>query len=189
MTYQLNEIKNPSQGSKKIPKTKYPVRLQQKIVIKPQQQELLHAKIDVPKKLEGRTGVVIPDKKIEESTDLKLSSAGIKVSKDNNISNIAINLNEHNTTLTKNKQIAVFHFLPPQDEEELIEIGPGLLALDKMKAGEIFNTVNQILSTGKVHGKNQPNRPPPNYDKNWFPTTETWPNPENLPSVQNKKLR
>ena len=33
MTYQLKEIKTPSQGRKKIPKTKYPVCLLQKIVI------------------------------------------------------------------------------------------------------------------------------------------------------------
>ena len=51
MTHQLNEIKIPSHGRKKIPKTKYSVCLQQKIVIKPQQQEILYAKIDVPKKL------------------------------------------------------------------------------------------------------------------------------------------
>ena len=102
MTYQLNEIKLPSHGRKKIPKTKYPVCLLQKIVIKPHQQEILYAKIDVPKKLEGHTGIVIPDEEFEETTDLKLSSAVVKVGKDNNISIIAINLNEHNVTLPKN---------------------------------------------------------------------------------------
>ena len=163
-----------------------PVCLLQKIVIKPQQQEILYAKIDVSKKLEGHTGIVIPDEAFEESTDLKLSSAVVKVGKENNISIIAINLSEHNVTITKNKQIAVFQFLSPQDEEELIEIGPDLLALDKMKDGEIFNSVNQILSTGKVHGKSQPKRPPPDYDEIWFPTSETCPNPENLPSFQRK---
>ena len=186
MTYQLNEINIPGQGRKKISKTKYPVCLLQKIVIKPQQQEILYAKIDVPKKLEDHTGIVIPDEAFEASTDLKLSSAVVKVGKDNNISIIAINLNEHNITITKNKHIAVFQFLSPQDEEELIEIGRDLLALDKMKDGEFFNSVNQILSTGKVHGKNQPKRPPPDYDKIWFPTPETCPNPENLPSLQRK---
>ena len=185
MTYQLNEIKIPSHGRKKIPKTKYPVCIQQKMVIKPQQQEILYAKIDVPKKLESQTGIVIPDEAFEESTDLKLSSAVVNVGKDN-ISIIAINLNEHNVTITKNKQIAVFQFLSPQDEKELIEIDPDLLALDKMKDGEFFNSINQILSTGKVHGKKQPKRPPPDYDKIWFPTPETCPNPENLPSLQRK---
>ena len=55
---------------------------------------------------------------------------------------------------------------------------PDLLALDKKKDGEIFKSLNQISSTGKIHGKNQP-KPPPDCDKNWFPTLKTCPNPEN----------
>ena len=78
------------------------------------------------------------------------------------------------------------NFFSPQDEEEMSEIGPDLLALGRMKDREIFNSVNQILSTGKVHGKNQPTRLPPDYDKILFPTPETCPNPENLPSLQRK---
>ena len=156
------------------------------MVIKPQQEEILYAKIDVPKKLEGHTGILIPDETFEENADLKLSPAVVKVAKENNISIIAITLNEHNVTITKNKQIAVFQFLPPEDGEELIEIGPDLLALDKIKDGEIFNSINEILSTRNVHGKNQPKRPPPDYDKIWFPTPETCQNLENLPSLQRK---
>ena len=79
---------------------------------------------------------MIPDETFEEKTDLELSSAAVKVGKDNNISNIAINLNEHNVTITKKKPIAVFQFLPPQEEQDLIDIGPDLLALDKLKDGE-----------------------------------------------------
>ena len=67
-----------------------------------------------------------------------------------------------------------------------MKIAPDLLALDKMKDGEIFNSINQILNTGNVHGKNQPKRPPPGYDKIWFPTPETSPNSENLPCLQRK---
>ena len=55
-----------------------------------------------------------------------------------------------------------------------------------MKDGEIFNSINQILNTGKVHGKNQPKHPPSDRDKIWFPTPETCPNPQNLPSLQRK---
>ena len=136
MNYQLNEIEIPSQGRKKFPKTKCSVCSQQKNIIKPQQQELLYARIDVPKKLESHTGNVIPDETFEEKTDLKLSSAAVKDGKDNNISNIAINLNEHNVTITKKKPIVVFQFLSPQEEQDLIDIGPDLLALDKMKDRE-----------------------------------------------------
>ena len=39
---------------------------------------------------------------------------------------------------------------------------------------------------GKSDDKNQPKRPPPEYDKVWFPTPETCQNPENLPPVQRK---
>ena len=69
MTYQLIEIKIPSQGRKEIPKTKYLVCLLQKFVIRPQQQKFFFAKIDVPKKLEGHTIIVIPDDEFEASTD------------------------------------------------------------------------------------------------------------------------
>ena len=48
MTYQINEIKIPSHGKKKIPRTKYLVCIQQFMVIKPQQQEILYAKKDDP---------------------------------------------------------------------------------------------------------------------------------------------
>ena len=83
-TYQLNEIKNPTQGWNNFLKTKYTVCLLQKTVIRPQQQESLYAKIDVPKELESHTATVIPDEDFEGSTDLKLSSAVIKVGKDKN---------------------------------------------------------------------------------------------------------
>ena len=99
---------------------------------------------------------------------------------------IAIILKEHNVTITKNNQNAVFQFSSPQDEMEVIEIGPDFLGLHKVKDGEVFNSVNQILSTGKVHGQNQPERPPPDYDKIWFPPPETCPNLETLPSLQRK---
>ena len=66
---------------------------------------------------------------------LKFSLVVLKVEEDNNISIIAFNLNKHIVTLAENKQIAVFQFLSPQEEEELIEIGPDLLALDTMKDG------------------------------------------------------
>ena len=68
----------------------------------------------------------------------------------------------------------------------MIEIGSDLLTLDKLKDGETFNSVNHFLSTGKVHGRNQPRHPPPDNDKIWFPTRETCPNLENLPSLRRR---
>ena len=55
-----------------------------------------------------------------------------------------------------------------------------------MKDGTVLNGIIQIIGTGKSDSKKQPKSPPPEYDKNWFPTPETWQNPENLPPVQQK---
>ena len=44
MTYELNEIKTPSEGRKMIPKRRYPVVMNQKVNIKPHYQEFLQTK-------------------------------------------------------------------------------------------------------------------------------------------------
>ena len=116
MNYQLNEIKIPK-GRKKIPKTRYPVCMTQKLVIKAQNQEILFTKVEVLKNLEGHFGIVIPDEEFDDTTDLKLSSAVVKVGKNIAVQVLAINLNEDVITLPKNKQIAIFQFLSPQEEE------------------------------------------------------------------------
>ena len=149
MTYQLNEIKIPREGRRKIPKTRYPVLMSQKTFVKPQNQEILYTKIENSKNLEGYTGIIIPRDDYENSTELKLSSAVVTVGKGNMVTILAINLNDHAITIPKNKEIAFFQFLSPQEEENLIEIGPELIALNKMKNGEILKEINQILCVEK----------------------------------------
>ena len=46
MTYQLNEIRIPKEGRRKIPKSRYPVFMFQKTTVKPQNQEILYTKIE-----------------------------------------------------------------------------------------------------------------------------------------------
>ena len=139
MTYDLNEKKPPSEGRKTIPKRRYPVVLSQNVIFKPQHQELLQTKVDFRNKLEGHSGMIIPDEDLENSSELGLSSSVVTVGRDITVSISAINLNDHaKTSFTKNKQVAVFLFLSPQDEEELTEIGPEILALNKMKNREIL---------------------------------------------------
>ena len=188
MTYQLNEIRIPKEGRRKIPKSRYPVFMFQKTTVKPQNQEILYTKIEFSKNLEGHTGMISPLAEYENSTELKLSSSVVTVGKDNMISILALNLNDHSITFPKNKQVAVFQFLSPQEEEKLIEIGPELLALDKMKNGELLNQINQILGVRNNRSSRQPKRPSPEYDKTWFPTPETCQNPENLPPLQKKNF-
>ena len=74
MTYQLNDIRIPKEGRRKIPESRYPVFMFQKITVKPQNQEILYTKIEFSKNLEGHTGKIIPLEEYENSTELKLSS-------------------------------------------------------------------------------------------------------------------
>ena len=127
-----------------VPKRRYPVVMSQKVEIKPQHQENLQTKVDFKKNLDGHTGVIIPDEYLENSTELRPSSSVITVGKDNTVSIIAINLNDHAITYTKNKQAAVFQFLSPQEEEELIEIGPDFLAIDRMKKEKFLEKLTSL---------------------------------------------
>ena len=165
MTYELNEIKTPSEGRKMVPKRRYPVVMSQKVNIKAQHEEILKTKVDFMKIIKGHTGLIIPEEDLENGTELRLSSSVVTVGKDKTISILAIHLNEHAITFTRNKQVAVFQFLSPQEEAELFEIGTDILALDKMKNGEIFRKINQPMRVGKTRGGRQPKRPPPEYDK------------------------
>ena len=72
MTYQLNEIKIPKEGRRKIPKRRYPVFMYQKTTVRPQNQEILYTKIEFSKNLEGHTGMIIALEEYENSTELKL---------------------------------------------------------------------------------------------------------------------
>ena len=103
MTYELSEIKTPSEGRKMVPKQRYPIVTSQKVNIKPQHREFLQTKTDFRKNLEGRTGMITPDEDLENSTELRLSSSVVAVGKDNTVSIVAINLNDHTITFTKNK--------------------------------------------------------------------------------------
>ena len=186
MTYQLNEIRIPKEGRRKIPKGRYPVFMYQKTTVKPQNQKILHTKIEFSKNLERHTGMIIPIEEYENSTQLKLSSSVVTVGKDNMVSILALSLNDHSITFPKNKQVAVFQFLSPQEEKILIKIGPELLALDKMKSGEILNQINQRLPVRDNRSSRKSKPPSPEYDKIWFPTPETGQNPENLLPLQKK---
>ena len=44
LTYQLNEIRIPKEGRRRIPKSRYPVFMYQKTTVKPQNREILYAK-------------------------------------------------------------------------------------------------------------------------------------------------
>ena len=172
MTFELNEINFPGEGRKTNPKRRYPVVMSQKVIIKPQLYEILHTNVDFRNNFEGHAGGIISDEDLEISTEFRLSSSVVTVGEGNKVSISAINLNNHAIVFTKNKQVAVFQSISPQDEEDLIEIGPEILAPNKLKIGEILREINQIMRVGKTRGGRQLKGLPPKYNKIWFPPPE-----------------
>ena len=99
---------------------------------------------------------------LQNTSELRLSSSVVTVGKDNTVPVLAINMNEHVKTLTKDKAMASFQLLSPQDGEDLIEVGPDFLALGKMKNGQILSEKNQFLQLSNMEKKSS--RRPPDCD-------------------------
>ena len=103
---------------------------------------------------------------------MRLSSSVVTVGKHNTVSVLAINLNDHDLSFTNNKQVAVFQYLSPPEEEEFIDIGPEILALVKMEKAVVSREIIQLIRMRKTKAGKQPQRPFTEYDKIWFPTPE-----------------
>ena len=119
------------------------------------------------------------------NTEFGLSSSVVTVGRIDAVRVLPIIPNEHAITLIKKKMIAIFQFLSPQDKD-FIEKGCDLLALRKMKCGEVLNGMNQISQVSKMKSYRQPSSAPPGYEKIWLPTPKTCHNPENLPLLRRK---
>ena len=92
----------------------------------------------------------------------------------------AINPTDHQITVPYNTIIASFEILKPTQAEKLIQIDPQLLALAKMRDHEnIEAELNQMIQDKNFNQSNE--RTKPEYEKLWFPTPETCPNPEMSP--------
>ena len=67
----------------------------------------------------------------------------------------------------------------------MIQIDPQLITLAKSrKKDDYFAELNQLIQDFTQHKPGQTRRPPPEYNKLWFPTPETCEDPSNLPLLQ-----
>ena len=73
----------------------------------------------------------------------------------------------------------MFRVRTAQDKEKLFQIGPEILAHDKMKTGVVLREIIQIKRMKKTTTSKTS---PPECDKYWFLTPETCLNPDNLPT-------
>ena len=87
-------------------------------------------------------------------------------------------------TINKGEEIAKFSFLTSDQAENLLEVDPQLINVAKMSENYLTE-INQLIQvTDTPKRKAQPAKPAPEYEKLWFPTPETCPDPTNLSPLQ-----
>ena len=87
----------------------------------------------------------------------------------------ALNLCDHQITLSNKTIEGYFEILTESQTEHLAEIDPQLISLSKLRnsddfENELYQLIHDVLF--KKHDT-LTGRPPPNYEKLWFPTPET----------------
>ena len=103
-----------------------------------------------------------------------------------------INITDQSITLPKGLEFAKLSLLTLEQAETLQQIDPELIALAENQKDDIVE-INQLVQDFPFHGNSQPQLQQPEYNKLWFPTTESCSDPENLPPLQreifDQKLR
>ena len=174
--------------SNKTRQTQFKIQCAQKLVIKPNHQEIIKCKIeDKKKKFDFLSGVVTPLRKFEKKTGLCLITSLSTVEKGNVVSLSAINVTDHPITVTYGCPIATFEFLSSEQAEKLYPVDPQLIALAKLRnPSNIVGELNMLVLDENFTSNQQPPRPPPEYKKLWFPTPETCDDPSTLNPLQLK---
>ena len=129
LTIQMNSL-----TSNKTRQTQFKIQCAQKLVIKPNHQEIIKCKIeDKKEKFDFLSGVVTPLRKFEKKTGLCLITSLSTVEKGNVVSLSAINVTDHPITVTYGCPIATFEFLSSEQAEKLYPVDPQLIALAKLR--------------------------------------------------------
>ena len=184
-TLQINEIKPEKQPRRVVKCKKFGVYTQKKQVLQPSQQAVLECKLY--DKLESFTdlcGVIIPNEIFEKDSEVILTSSLSKVAENNILYIYVLNITDHPITINKDEEIAKFSFLTSDQAEKLLEVDPQLINVAKMSENYLTE-INQLIQvTDTPKRKSQPAKPAPEYEKLWFPTPETCPDPTNLSPLQ-----
>ena len=186
LTLQINEIKPVNAPRRTNRVKKFPLVLTKKQMIAPHQTIIIECQLqDFLTDMEKTTGIVVPSQELEEKCELAVTSSINEVTKNNTVYVTAFNMTEHNLTLPFKTEIGKFSILTLTEYENLIQIEPQTLALAKMnQTDNVELGINEIISQKTSPSIGSEQKPPPEYEKFWFPTPETCPNPESLPSIQ-----
>ena len=186
LTVQLNEIKPKGKSKFYLKKLKkIPIFLNKKHALPPNSHQILECSLkDNSESFSECSGVVIPNDEFEQSTEIALTSSLSTAEKDGKLYISAINITDHYVHLKANTLVASFEILSQAQAEKLISIDPQLIALAKQRdPDDIENGLNQLIQIECSNDESK-KRPGPEYEKLWFPTPETCPNPHLLPPLQ-----
>ena len=184
-TLQKNEIKPKKQPRRVVKRKNFGVYTQKKQVLQPNQQAVLECKLqDKLESFSDLRGVIIPNEIFEKDSEITLTSS-LSCVAENNILYIYIpNITEHPVNINKGEKIAKFSFLTSDQAEKLLEVDPQLKNVAKMSENYLTE-INQLIDvTDTPKRKVQQAKPAPEYEKLWFPTLETCPDPTNFSPLQ-----
>ena len=186
LTVQLNEIKPQGKTPSFVKKLKkIPIFISKEQALPPNSHQILECTLkENSENFSDCSGVVIPNDEFEQSTEVALTSSLSRAEKDGKIYISAINISDHYVHLKANTLIASFEILNQSQAKKLIKIDPQLIALAKQRdPNDLENGLNQLIQM-ECFDKSSKKRPKPEYEKLWFPTPETCPNPDSLPPLQ-----
>ena len=163
MTIQVNSIKETEHENKKTKKsTKIPVLLSKKYILKPGKSTLLECQLQRDENLENVTGVVVPNESLST------------ISSENKLYISVLSFADDLVTLPNKTEIGRFHILTSDQAENLFPIDLSIISLARMKSSEdVKAEINQLIQNTIANPERQSTKPPPEYNKLWFPTPET----------------
>ena len=142
--------------------------------ISPQSQALLECQLDNDDH-KNCTGFVIPSPQLEDKSSVVLTSSLNTLDDSGKVFISAINFSDTQITFNNKIEIAQFQILNESEADDLIPIDPQLIFLAKMRnPGDFEGELNQLIQDFHFKKIDTPSgRPPPDYSKVWFPTSET----------------
>ena len=134
--------------------------------------------------MEKTTGIVIPSQELEEKSELAITSSISEIDKNHTVYITAFNMTEHYLTLPFKTETGKFSILTLSEFKKFIPILPETLALAKMKQpDDVELGIDELIEEKTSMPSASQLKPPPEYEKFWFPTPETCSNPGSLPTI------
>ena len=178
------KLKNPSEKAER----DYSLVASKKTVTQPFQQDIIECFVQNQNtEIAEVTGIITPNENFEQKHDLLAMSSINHLDKTLIVIVSVFNPNDRAVTICKDTETK-FKPITPRQAQFLHSLVLRLISLAKMRNSENFEQkLNKLLQVSTIEGELQPDRPPPEYNKLWFPTPETWDTYKKVTPVQRKK--